>query len=126
MKIALVTDNHLTISSHYGKAKFYEIFTVEAGRVTARESIARSNQQLVTLDPKKTSDGEHLHQHDHNAMIIPISDCQVLLAGGMGMGAHFSLKEHGIQPLITDIREIQAAVDAYLNGTLTDHPERLH
>jgi hypothetical protein len=44
----------------------------------------------------------------------------------MGTGAQLSLKEHGIQPIITDIREIPAAVDAYLAGTLVDHPERLH
>jgi hypothetical protein len=44
----------------------------------------------------------------------------------MGRGAHLSLQEHDIQPIITDIQEIQAAVDAYLAGTLSDHPERLH
>ena len=42
------------------------------------------------------------------------------------MGAHISLKEYGIQPIITDIREIQAAVDAYLARTMVDHPEKLH
>jgi predicted Fe-Mo cluster-binding NifX family protein len=125
MKIALVTDDHQTISAHYGKAQFYEIFTIEADKVTARETIARDNQQIVTLGASHQPEGEH-HHHDHNAMIVPIADCKVLLARGMGMGAHISLKEHGIEPIITDIREIQAAVDAYLAGSLADHPERLH
>jgi len=40
-------------------------------------------------------------------MIAPIADSQVLLARGMGMGAHVSLREHGIQPIITDIPDIQ-------------------
>ncbi|MBI5353642.1 MAG: hypothetical protein HZB50_13455 [Chloroflexi bacterium] len=125
MKIALVTDDHETISAHYGRAQFYEIFTIEAGRVTARESIARTIQQVVSIDSQHET-GEKHHHHDHNAMIVPIADCEILLARGMGMGAHLSLKEHGIQPIITDIRELQAAVDAYLAGTLVDHPERLH
>jgi len=125
MKIALVTDDHETISAHYGRAQFYEIFTIEAGKVIARESIARSIQQVVSLDAGPETEGKH-HHHDHNAMIVPIADCEVLLARGMGNGAHLSLKEHGIQPIITDIRELQAAVDAYLAGTLVDHPERLH
>ena len=124
MKIAIVTDDHKTISAHFGRAQFYEIFTIEAGRVTACESLARSNPQVITVDGGQEAAGGH--HHDHNAMIEPISDCQVLLTRGMGMGAHVSLKEHGIQPLITDIQEIQAAVDAYLAGTLVDHQERLH
>ena len=126
MKIAIVSDDHQTISAHFGRAQFYEVFTIDAGKVTARETLVRSNTQIVAVGSGHEPEGEHHHHHDHNAMITPISDCQVLLAGGMGMGAHLSLKEHGIQPIITDIREIQAAVDAYLAGTLVDHKERLH
>jgi len=126
MKIAIVSDDHQTISAHYGRAQFYEIFTIEAGKVTSRETVARANTQIAAIeaDPKK-DDGHH-HHHDHNAMIVPIADCKALLARGMGTGAHVSLKEHGIEPVITDIREIQAAVDAYLAGSIVDHPERLH
>jgi predicted Fe-Mo cluster-binding NifX family protein len=126
MKMAIVSDDHQTISAHFGRAQFYEVFTINAGKVTARETLVRSNSQIVAVGGGHEAEGEHHHHHDHNAMITPISDCQVLLAGGMGMGAHLSLKEHGIQPIITDIREIQAAVDAYLAGTLVDHKERLH
>jgi predicted Fe-Mo cluster-binding NifX family protein len=126
MKIAIVSDDHQTISAHFGRAQFYEVFTIDAGKVTARETLVRSNTQIVAVGGGHELEGQHHHHHDHNAMITLISDCQVLLAGGMGMGAHLSLKEHGIQPMITDIREIQAAVDAYLAGTLVDHTERLH
>ena len=125
MKIAVVSDDHQTISAHYGRAHFFEIFTIEAGKVIARKSVARSIQQVVSLDSGHEAGDKH-HHHDHNAMIVPIADCEVLLARGMGNGAHLSLKEHGIQPIITDIRELRAAVDAYLAGTLVDHPERLH
>ena len=126
MKIAIVTDDHQTISAHFGRAQFYEVFTIDAGKVTVRETLLRSNPQIVTVGSGHEPEGEHHHHHDHNAMLTPISDCQVLLAGGMGMGAHLSLKDHVIQPIITDIREIQAAVDSYLAGTLVDHMERLH
>ena len=59
-------------------------------------------------------------------MLTPILDCQVLLAGGMGQGAYDGLKQAGVQPILTDIRDIEQAVKAYLDGTLTDHPELLH
>ena len=125
MKIAAVTDDHITISAHFGRALFYEIFTVEDGKVISRETIARGSQ-VGSMAGNRDHAGQDHHQHDHNAMIAPIADSQVLLARGMGMGAHVSLREHGIQPIITDIPDIQAAVDAYLAGSLVDHPERLH
>ena len=126
MKIAVVTDDHQTISAHFGRAQYYEIFTIEAGKVTNRETIARSFPQAPAVGAGHEPEGEHHHQHDHNAMITPIADCQALLAGGMGRGAHLSLQEHDIQPIITDILEIQAAMEAYLGGTLVNHSERLH
>ena len=127
MKIAVVTDNRQTISAHFGRAKFYEVFTITDGRVAARETIARSNLQLLpTAASDSAPSGHHQHNHDHNAMIVPIADCKVLVARGMGMGAHASLQEHGIQPIITDLQEIQEAVDAYIAGALVDHPECLH
>lgn len=45
---------------------------------------------------------------------------------GMGQGAHDNLKQAGIQPILTDIHEIEPALQAYIEGTLSDHPERLH
>jgi hypothetical protein len=42
------------------------------------------------------------------------------------MGAYQSMKAVGIRPVVTDIAEIDAAVMAYVDGTLTDHVERLH
>ena len=44
MKIAIVTDDHQTISAHFGRAQFYEILTIDAGKVTVREIISRSFQ----------------------------------------------------------------------------------
>jgi predicted Fe-Mo cluster-binding NifX family protein len=126
LKIAIVTDDHQTISAHFGRAQFYEIFTIDAGKVTKRETVSRSFPQIVPVDAAPEQQGEHHHHHDHNAMITPIAECQALLSRGMGMGAHLSLQEHNIQPIITDISDIELALDAYLAGTLVDHPEKLH
>lgn len=124
MKIAVVTDDHKTISAHFGRAAYYEIFTIEYGAITARQSMPRMQHQHVELD--NPHQAEHHHNHDHNAMIEPIIDCQVLITRGMGNGAYDALKLRSIEPLITDIKEIEDAVNAYLSGTLIDHPERLH
>jgi len=59
-------------------------------------------------------------------MAAAIADCQVLLARGMGTGAYQSMAEAGIRPVITDIAEIDQAVQAYIEGRLVDHTELLH
>jgi predicted Fe-Mo cluster-binding NifX family protein len=59
-------------------------------------------------------------------MMGVISDCQILIARGMGMGAYDGLNRMGIHPILTDIQEIEAAIKVYLDGQLTDHPERVH
>jgi predicted Fe-Mo cluster-binding NifX family protein len=126
MKLAFVSDDHQTISAHFGLAKFYEVITLESGSITARETLVKTNPQIVIPGEIQSTESGHGHHHDHNAMIAPIADCEVLITRGMGKGAHRSLQENDIQPIITDLREIQAALDAYIAGTLSDHPELLH
>ena len=59
-------------------------------------------------------------------MFATINDCQILLARGMGQGAYNGLQQMGIQPIITDIPEIEKAVQAVIDESIEDHPERLH
>ena len=42
------------------------------------------------------------------------------------MGAYRSIEQAHMRPFITDIDTAEAAVRAYIDGTLVDHPERLH
>jgi len=129
-KIAIVTDDHQTISAHFGRAIFYEVFTVEDGKITGREARPKPNHNHFGIEHHE----EHGHQHGtgpeaegrHQSMIGVIKDCQTLLARGMGMGAFDSLKSNGIQPVMTDIQDIEKAVEAHIKGELIDHPERLH
>ncbi len=37
MKLAFVTDNGISISKHFGRARFYEILHIEEGKVVSRE-----------------------------------------------------------------------------------------
>jgi predicted Fe-Mo cluster-binding NifX family protein len=69
--------------------------------------------------------GRHA-QEKHERMMANLGDCQVLLCGGMGMGAHERLREIGITPVLTGTSDIQAAVNAYVAGTLENEERRLH
>jgi predicted Fe-Mo cluster-binding NifX family protein len=130
MKIAVITDDFKTISAHFGRALHYQVFTVEEGRIVSQESRSKANHSQFagkeehTHQPGEGHGSDPASQHRHNLMMDPIADCQVPLA--RGMGAHNGLTSRSIQPILTDIHEIQPAVEAYLAGKIVDHPERLH
>ena len=131
MKIAAITDDGVTISQHFGRAPYYAVLTVKEGKVVKRELRDKlGHAQFAHEEGPADERGRQGYgpgsRDRHARMAAAIADCQVLLCRGMGWGAYESMKEHGIQPLVTDIAEIEAAMRAYLDGELVDHTERLH
>jgi predicted Fe-Mo cluster-binding NifX family protein len=132
MKIAAITDDGKTISQHFGRAQQYLVATVEDGQVVQRElrpkiGHAQLADQPHAADVPGQPHGMDPASHDkHMLMAQAISDCQVLLCRGMGMGAYQSMQIAGIIPVLTDIADIDQAVKAYLDGQLVDHVDRLH
>jgi predicted Fe-Mo cluster-binding NifX family protein len=130
MKLAVVSDDHRTICAHFGRAVYYEVFTISDGKITGRETLAKPSHNQFANEPHDEPGFAHgqgpAAESRHARMFTPILDCEVLLAGGMGQGAYTSLIMAGIHPVMTDILEIEPAVKAYLDGTLVDHPEWLH
>jgi predicted Fe-Mo cluster-binding NifX family protein len=59
-------------------------------------------------------------------MFDTITDCQIVLARGMGQGAYMGLEQMGVRPILTEIKMIDEAVQAVVDGSIEDHPERLH
>ena len=132
MKIAAISDDEITISQHFGRAPFYVVVTVEAGKIVSKETRAKTGHHTFAAHrPPDLAPGER-HGYDagsqvrHESMAETISDCQVLLAGGMGWGAYESMQSYNIKPVVTDVKSIDEAVQLYLDGKLTNLMERLH
>jgi predicted Fe-Mo cluster-binding NifX family protein len=142
MKIAAITDDGETISAHFGRARHFLVFTVEDGAIVARELRAKAGHDEFAGE--EHGHGEHEHhehhgRHDprghgfghgagrrHAAMMAAITDCDVLLARGMGQGAYLALQAAGTTPMTTEIKSAEQAVQAYLAGEIVDRPERRH
>ena len=131
MKIAAVSEDGITISQHFGRAPFYVVVSVENNKIVSTEKRDKmghaqfgGESQAHESDPRGHGFGAE-SQSRHASMAAAISDCEVLLARGMGAGAYESMKQAGIKPVVTEITTIDEAVKAYLNGTLVDHTERL-
>ena len=125
MKIAAVTEDGVTIHSHFGQAPYYQVLTIQDGQIVGRQQREKPAHQ-----------GHHEHggqEHHHvcrethaGDMAAVIADCQVLLARGMGQPAFRRLQAAGIEPLLVAERTIDEAVQAYLQGGLQNRPERIH
>ena len=132
MKIAAITEDQITISQHFGRAPLYVVFTVEDGKVVKKETRDKAGHHTFSADAHpETAPGEQ-HGFDagaqsrHATMAQTIDDCQVLIAGGMGWGAYESLKSRKIEAIVTDVKNMEEAVDLYLHGKLPNLMDRLH
>ena len=132
MKIAAITEDGTAISQHFGRAPLYVVLTIENGKIVKKETrnkLGHQNfggHQEEQLAPGQKHGFDAGAQSKHAAMMGNISDCQVLIAGGMGYGAYESLKSRGIETVVTDVEDIEEAVKLYVTGKLPNLMERLH
>ena len=119
VKIAFPTDDGETISRHFGQAAYFKVITIADGRLG--ESALR--------EKASHRHGEHSHsggQHPGQQMVDSISDCQVLISGGMGAPALSRASEAGLQVFLTRRTSIAEAAQAFLDGSLENDTALVH
>jgi predicted Fe-Mo cluster-binding NifX family protein len=132
MKIAAITEDGATVSQHFGRAPYYLVLTVADGKIVNKEKRDKAGHHTFAAHQEEPLAPGEQHGFDagaqarHAGMMSNITDCQVLIAGGMGWGAYESLKSRGIETIVTDIENIDEAVELYLKGKLPNLMERLH
>jgi len=131
MKIAFITDDGKTISRHFGRAAHYLVVEVKNGQEVSRE--LREKIGHVHFSDEGQRHESHLgsgmdaaSHSKHQQMAHTISDCEALICGGMGRGAYQSMQTVGIKPIVTDLTDIEVAMQTFLEGKLKDQTEKLH
>jgi predicted Fe-Mo cluster-binding NifX family protein len=108
------------------------VVTVEDGKITSHE--LRDKAGHHTFAPHESPGGGRPGSHGfdpasrgrHAQMLAAIADCQVVLAGGMGQGMLQNLEQAGIRPILTEVKNIEEAIHAFLERKLMDRSERVH
>ena len=132
MKIALITDDGQTISQHFGRAPYYLVVTIEEGKEVQREMRDKlghnhfASQEHGEHNPNERHGFDPGSHDKHTSMAQTIADCEAIICGGMGAGAYESMRQLNIRPVVTDLRKIDEAIQAYLTGSLKDRTELLH
>jgi predicted Fe-Mo cluster-binding NifX family protein len=117
-KIATVTEDGQGISSHFGMAPHYRVFTIEDGKVVSEETLAKPHHS-------HHPGSGHGHDHSHDDMFAPIANCRVLICGGMGTPAYEKARAAGLEVLLTG-GDIHEAVQSYLAGQISSDQRRIH
>ena len=135
MKIAIVSDDEQTISQHFGRAEKYIVISCEQEKIIERKSLPkpdfchsshrRHHRHEHKSDPRGNGFGRR-SEASHEQLFESIKDCDILVSRGMGHGAYLDLQQLGIKPIITDIENIDMAIQAVIDDSIINHVEKLH
>jgi predicted Fe-Mo cluster-binding NifX family protein len=116
-KIAVTTNDGVSIAAHFGMAEKYKVISIEGGQIIHEEERPKPHHEI---HPNLEQAG----QHNHLDMLTPIRDCQVLLCGGMRDRAYMHATEAGLDVIMV-AGNVEEAVRQYLAGTLVSDMRRV-
>lgn len=124
LKIAAVTEDGQGISSHFGMAPEVHVFTISNGKIVSEEMRPKPHHAHHP-SPHEHEDEVHRSHHRHGDMLAPMTDCQVLLCGGMGSPAYQKALAAGLEVVLVG-GQMREAVERYLLGELSSDMRRIH
>jgi predicted Fe-Mo cluster-binding NifX family protein len=118
-RLAFPTDDGQTISRHFGQAKYFRVISLETGQAAGSELTEKASHQH----------GDHSYLteiHPGQQMIESVSECQMVVCGGMGTPAYDRATTSGWMVILTKELSIESVVQAYLSGTLENESRLVH
>jgi predicted Fe-Mo cluster-binding NifX family protein len=119
-KIAIATDDKINISMHLGRCKYFAIYTIAPHEVVSREYL----ENTFTHQHKSTAECEDNRipgaaDYSHEELLKALSECRVVLSGGIGQRLIDDFKQAGIRGyVVADEGGIEDLVQKYLEGEL--------
>lgn len=116
LKVAFATNDGKKINQHFGHLRGFLVVEIADGQDVGRTEFARPAQ----------ADQMGERRQNHVALLDPIADCDVLIAGGMGLPMAGHVHSRGLDLILTSVGEVDDALDRYVAGTLEHEAERSH
>lgn len=111
MRIAVTTQQPETITGHAGRCRRFTVFQAEGGQVTGKHVVEIADEQTL---------------HHSHVLPLALGRLDAFITGGMGEGLFARLEASQIRPVITAERSPDAAVAAFLAGTLVSGAPHSH
>jgi predicted Fe-Mo cluster-binding NifX family protein len=116
MRIAVPTNDGVTLSAHFGRSAAFLIFELENGQITKRETRPNGAHHAAGNGECQQGGGE---VHSHTGIVAVLADCDAVLCCGMGSRAAEALKTAGIAPVPVSVSgSAEELVAAYATGSL--------
>lgn len=125
--VATATDDGVTVSSHFGRAPYYEVVKLSNGSVVTRERRDKAGHHtFVQEEAEHGHDHGESHERRHQAMVSSIADCQAVIVRGMGQGAVNRLRNAHLISILTSLHTIEEVIVAMFAGSLDNDPRHIH
>jgi len=125
MKIAVASDDGITLTGHVGRCEMFIVFDIKD------KEIINVEKRLNSFTMHKTGNhqhGHHNHEHHgtgrHAGIIGGLKDCNYLFCCSGGPGLIDDLRASGIKTLFTEEMEAEKAVKLFLDDKLESDPNR--
>jgi predicted Fe-Mo cluster-binding NifX family protein len=117
MRIAIPSDDGVHIASHTGRTRGFVIYDIEDSQV--RKVEYRENRYTAHARGEHENHAEHTgRHHSHAPLMGALSDCEALIAHGMGPRLIRDLESKNIQVTFCTEMDVEEAVSQYAAGRL--------
>ena len=117
MRIAIPSDDGITVASHTGRASGFVIFDIKDHQAVRLEH--RTNTFTAhALGQCNEGEGHGHHHHGHDGLLGALEDCNVMIAHGMGPRLVSDLASRNIQVLFCTDTQVDDVAQNFAAGRL--------
>jgi predicted Fe-Mo cluster-binding NifX family protein len=121
MRIAVPTNDGVSISEHFGRSAAFLIFDTENGQIKGRATKTNRAQHAQGSCDQRSAASK---AHSHSGILAALEGCEIVICAGMGSRAAEALKAGGVtQIMVTTPGPAEEKVSAFLAGRLTRKTE---
>ena len=121
MKIAIASDNQVSIANHFGRTRGFLIYNIQGNAIKGKHYIENT---FTGHAQGHAHHHEHGHHHSHRGILEALVGCEVVISRGMGRRLLADFEAAGKEVFITGAEEADAAITLYLTGNLEHDPEK--
>ena len=127
MRIAIPTDDELTLAHHTGRCRGFAIYDIADGQARMLEYRRNVFTNHHHGHHAESCGHEHSHadghsMHSHTGLLGGLHDCQVVLALGMGPRLIADLEAKGLRVIFSRELNVATAAKALAAGQLIENP----
>jgi predicted Fe-Mo cluster-binding NifX family protein len=127
MKVAVASDDGKVICQHFGRTRGFAVFEIENDQIKSKEYVPNT---FTAHAAGNNGGGDHshhshgpTHMHSHDSILNALQDCKAVISCGMGQRLVYDLQNAGIEPIRTNVTDVDQAIELYIQQVLKDNPQ---